>query len=207
MSNAVTGPADLRDQQWLDEQVADLGRGIEAAQAIWANWWDGRQVGRLHPGLSPGDYIASFGMRLSLPEALAAMPDAPSRQIAAVAGVDRRTVDRNRGNGANAPLVVRDSRTGNPRVVRAEVLDVPVIDFGGEPAPASTDYEPLMAALKAVEAFTDADFRNMFDGMTPFQQGRAKASAHRAERVLKAMCRRFDAEVVELVVGHNPNED
>lgn len=123
--SAVTGPADLRDQRWLDEQVADLGRGIEAAQAIWENWWDGRQVGRLHPGQSAGEYIASLGMRLSLPEALAAMPDASTRQVAAVAGVSPQTVMRARvPNGT--PVTGADGKT-YPRVVReviAEIIEV-----------------------------------------------------------------------------------
>lgn len=94
----ATGPKDLRDKQWLDEQVADLGRGIDAAKAIWSNWWDGRQVGRLHPGMTPGQYIASLGMRLTLPEALAAMPDASTRQVAAVAGVSHMTVAREKAS-------------------------------------------------------------------------------------------------------------
>jgi len=101
-STVITGPADVRDQKWLDEQVALLSNGIEAAQSIWANWFEGRRVGRLHPGQSAGEYIASRGYRLTLAEAMAALPDGSTRQVAAVAGVDHSTVVRARG-GASAP--------------------------------------------------------------------------------------------------------
>jgi hypothetical protein len=93
-SAVVTGPADLRDQAWLDEQVDALGKGVDAAHAIWANWFGGRNVARLHPGMSPGEYIASRGHRLTLPEAMAALPDGSTREIAKVAGVSKDTVNR-----------------------------------------------------------------------------------------------------------------
>jgi len=124
-----TGPADMRDAEWLAEQVADLGRGIEAARLIWSNWFDGRQVGRLHPGHTPGDYIASLGMRLTLPEALAAMPDASTRQVAAVAGVDNATVHRARVADATpdpAPIRGADGKSYPRTVVRevtAQIID------------------------------------------------------------------------------------
>ena len=125
-----TGPADLRDQEWLDGQVADLGRGIEAARAIWSNWFEGRHVGRLHPGMDAGQYIASLGMRLTLPEALAAMPDASTRQVAAVAGVSHMTVAREREAApvtdvTPAPIRGADGKS-YPRVVRevkAEIIE------------------------------------------------------------------------------------
>ena len=56
----LMGRGDLDDQRWLDQQVATLGDGIEAARAIWLNWSDLRNVGRLHPGRSAGQYIASL---------------------------------------------------------------------------------------------------------------------------------------------------
>lgn len=101
---AITGPADLRDQQWLSEQVATLGDGYEAARAIWSNWSDLRNVSRFHPGQSAGDFIAAQfgGVRLDLPRLIAALPDMSNRQLAAVAGVDQSTVYRARERVANA---------------------------------------------------------------------------------------------------------
>jgi hypothetical protein len=67
---------------------------MEAAREIWINWSDLRNVGRLHPGMSPGEYISSLGLRLTLPEAMAALPDGSTREIAKVAGVSHMTVQR-----------------------------------------------------------------------------------------------------------------
>ena len=88
----LMGRGDLDDQRWLDQQVATLGDGIEAARAIWLNWSDLRNVGRLHPGRSAGQYIASLGLRLTVAEAMAALPDGSLREVAAVAGVSHETV-------------------------------------------------------------------------------------------------------------------
>ena len=93
----MTGPRDMDDERWLASQVATLGQGIEAAREIWLNWSDLRNVGRLHPGMSPGEYIASLGLRLTLDEAMEALPDGSNRQIAAVAGVSEATARRKRG--------------------------------------------------------------------------------------------------------------
>jgi hypothetical protein len=151
----ATGPADLRDQRWLDEQVADLGRGIEAARAIWSNWFDGRQVGRLHPGMAPGDYIASLGMRLTLPEAMAAMPDASTRQVAAVAGVDNATVHRARVASATpdqTPIRGADGKS-YPRVVREVIAEVieeeePIVDLDSVPDAARESWAMWTADLR-----------------------------------------------------------
>ena len=90
----MTGPRDMDDERWLASQVATLGQGIEAAREIWLNWSDLRNVGRLHPGMSPGEYIASLGLRLTLAEAMEALPDGSTREIARVAGVSKDTVHR-----------------------------------------------------------------------------------------------------------------
>jgi hypothetical protein len=104
-TTAMTGKADLDDQRWLAAEVATLGDGIEAARAIWANWSDLRNVGRLHPGESAGDFIASQlgGLRLDLPRLIAALPEMSNRQVAAVAGVNEITVRRQRGATNVAP--------------------------------------------------------------------------------------------------------
>lgn len=59
-------------------------------------------VGRLHPGMSAGEYIASLGFRLTVAEAMAALPEGSNPQIAAVAGVDQSTVYRTRQRFADA---------------------------------------------------------------------------------------------------------
>ena len=132
----LQGRGDLDDQRWLDQQVATLGDGIEAARAIWLNWSDLRKVGRLHPGQSAGDFIAEQlgGVRLDLPRLIAALPAMSNRQIAAVAGVGKDTVRRERG-GAFAPpepdaeparVIGADGKSYPGRVVRevtAEVIE------------------------------------------------------------------------------------
>lgn len=91
--------ADVRDQHWLDQQVAVLGDGIEAAKEIWLNWSDLRCVGRLHPGMTAGDFLASVlgGLRLDVGELVKALPDMSTREIAKVAGVSKSTVANERG--------------------------------------------------------------------------------------------------------------
>lgn len=126
MSAGLTGPVDLRDQQWLDEQVAILGHGIEAARAIWSNWCDGRHVGRLYPDQSPGEYIASRGYRLTLAEAMAALPDGSTREVAAVAGVSHDTVGRaRRSGGRNLPGDEILEADEPPRVIGADGKSYP----------------------------------------------------------------------------------
>lgn len=191
---SITGPADLRDSKWLDEQVADLGRGIEAARAIWSNWFDLRQVGRLHPGMTPGDYIASLGMRLTLPEALAAMPDASPAQVAAVSGVHRTTVVRERDRqGVQMHTVTGADGKSYPRVVRE--VRAEVIEDAPEPPDASA-FVDLMAALRGVGA-ADADAVLMF--VTEPQHRRLRSAARAAARVIQ----RIDVEM--LFVGETSN--
>lgn len=118
------GSPDRVDQAWLDEQVARLGGGLEAARSIWENWFEGRNVGRLHPGKTAGDYIAGLGLRLTLPEAMAALPDASTREVAKVAGVHSSTVVRARAGDADAsPVRGADGKEYARRVVTATVID------------------------------------------------------------------------------------
>jgi hypothetical protein len=127
----ITGPADLRDQKWLDEQVAVLGDGIDSARSIFENWFDGRKVGRLHPKFAgPGPYIESLGLRLTLVEAMAALPNASTRQVAAVAGVNNSTVSRARAVANATPdepspkVIGADGKSYPGRVVKTiEVIE------------------------------------------------------------------------------------
>lgn len=92
---AVTGPSDLRDQRWLDERIAAIEDGIEAVLDIARNWSDGRNLARLHGG-SAQDYILGhvkhpLGRGVVVP--LLTESNLSNRQIAAVAGVSRNTVN------------------------------------------------------------------------------------------------------------------
>jgi hypothetical protein len=121
---------DLDDQRWLDQQIATLGDGIEAARDIWLNWTDNRNVSRLAGGLSYGDFIASrLGYALPLAEVMRIMPGASTREIAKVAGVSDFTV---RGARNLAPddqptrVTGADGKSYPGRVVRevkAEVIE------------------------------------------------------------------------------------
>ena len=135
-----TSPADLRDQHWLDEQIATLGDGIEAARDIWLNWSDIRCVGRFYPGMTAGDFIASKvgGLRLDVGELVKALPDMSGRELAKVAGVSEATVRRERGASNDAPtepparVVGADGKSYPGRVVRevvAEVIEQEPINF------------------------------------------------------------------------------
>ena len=89
-----TSRGDVEDLHWLDAKVATLGDGIEAAKEIWLNWSDLRCVGRLHPGMTAGDFLASVlgGLRLDVGELVKALPEMSTREIAKVAGVSNYTV-------------------------------------------------------------------------------------------------------------------
>lgn len=112
MSLAVqpTGPADMRDQRWLDERIATARNGIEAVIDIALNWTEGRQVGRLHPGTAPAEYVREHVGLLSGDAIVPLLTETnwSNRQIAAVTGVDEGTV-RNRLR--NIPQSARPERT------------------------------------------------------------------------------------------------
>lgn len=127
---------DRLDQTWLDGRIAMLGDGIEAAHDIWINWFEGRHVGRLHPGQTPGQYIASRGGRLTLFEAMAALPDGSTREVAAVAGVSNSTVQvarvRNRTPDAS-PAEVRGADGKTYPAQRAPVEEDAPVEVSPDP--------------------------------------------------------------------------
>lgn len=93
----VLGPADVRDQRWLDERIAHIEDGIEAVLDIARNWSEGMNLSRLHPGVSAQDYIlgrvkSPLGRGVVVP--LLAESNLSNRQIAAIAGVSDMTVGR-----------------------------------------------------------------------------------------------------------------
>jgi hypothetical protein len=111
----LTSPADIRDQRWLEERIADIESGVEAILEIAANWLDGRNVARLHPSVSAAEYVKSKVGPLRLGKAdvtvLLAETNWSNRQIATVAGVGKDT-----GMGAASGHDV----VGVARVVHAE---------------------------------------------------------------------------------------
>lgn len=141
--------ADEQDQQWLDERVTALVTHIEDAKVvaadIQANWFpgEGREVGRLHPGMTPGKYIDSLGHSLSLTEALAVMPEASSREVAKVAKVHHSTVAEARKKSVGNPTdMVRRSDTGT----RVPARRVPRVAAPGTITPKQT--REVIAKLK-----------------------------------------------------------
>lgn len=168
---AATGPADLRDQRWLDERVEAARNGIESVIDIALNWTEGRQVGRLHPGVAPADYVRE---RVGLVGREAIVPlltesNWSNRQIAAVTGVPEQTVRRElRRNGA----VERPTRTlgadGKERPAFRPRLDpIPYITATppAEPLAAEEPIETpdpevwtaLAGVMDAIEALSDSD--------------------------------------------------
>lgn len=147
----VRTPADSRDQAWLDAHVERLADGIEAATAIWANWHQGRNVGRLYPGMTAGDYIESLGHRLTLGEALQVMPNASSREVAKAAGVSFKTVTRARAVSDDTPAAVTgaDGKQYPARVVAPIAEETPPID--------DALWDALMAAIDALSGLADKD--------------------------------------------------
>jgi hypothetical protein len=149
--NAIVSKADLDDQQWLDQQVATLGDGIEAARAIWANWSDGRNVGRLCDGLTYGAFIhrelPSLGPD-DVPRLVAAVPEMSNPEIARIVGVDQSTVYRARKalQDANpdaepARVIGADGKSYPGRVIRevtAEVIEPDPDLPRGRPVPKRT---------------------------------------------------------------------
>lgn len=108
----ATGPADVRDQRWLDERIAAIEDGVEAVIDIARNWSDGRNLSRLHPGVAAAAYVTERVGVLgkSIVPVLLAESNWSNRQIAAVAGVDEGTV-RNVKRTAESSAVAQPVRT------------------------------------------------------------------------------------------------
>lgn len=200
---AALGPADLRDQRWLDERVADLRSGIDAAREIWANWYEGRQVGRLHPGMTPGQYIASLGMRLSLPESIVAAPDASVPTLAAMAGVSERTVQRARQQGvtSDTPSIRGADGKSYPRVVREVRAQVIETQPEAEPPPrqeprprASAGWAELQGVMKAVRELGRVDPGIAASVVPPRRRGTVARDLRSLGRVLGAIASRLEEE-------------
>ena len=142
------------DQRWLDHQVSVLGEGVEAARAIWLNWSDLRNVGRLHPGMTAGDFIAAQlgGVRLDLPRLIADLPSMSTREIAKVAGVGRMIVSRER---EAVPFGTPDAEP--VRVIGADGKSYPgrVVREGRRPA--TFGPHPLEFAARSCPGYFDGN--------------------------------------------------
>lgn len=163
MSLAVaTGPADLRDQRWLDERIAAITDGIEAVLDIARDWTEGRNLSRLHPGVSAQEYVLAHvkhPLGRGVVEPLLAESNWSNRQIAAVAGVSPQTVGRIADTTVPSGTVDRPAETLGadgklrPRVVRAEVIDTPPEE---EPID-DRHWRSLASVLDAIEALAVVD--------------------------------------------------
>lgn len=127
----ATGPADIRDQRWLDERIAAIDDGVQAVLDIAYNWTDGRHLARLHPGVSAAEYVTSRVGTLgrSVVPVLLAESDWSNRQIAEVAGISHQTVGR-MATGPDGPVergpetLGADGKLRRVRVVREVVAQV-----------------------------------------------------------------------------------
>jgi hypothetical protein len=126
----ITSAGDLRDQHWLDAQIEAIETGVEAVVSIARNWTDGRNLSRLHPGVSAAEYVTARVGTLgkAVVPVLLAESNWSNRQIAAVAGVSRMTVNRMADEGSGGtdvprPVLGADGKTYPPRVVQAVVID------------------------------------------------------------------------------------
>lgn len=150
--SAIVGRGDLEDQRWLDGRILAIEDGIEAVTDIARNWTDLRNLSRLHPGVSAQDYILArvghpLGRGVIVP--LLAESNWSNRQIAAVAGVGTRTVDRI----ATAPFgavprpaetLGADGKLRPARVVRTVA--------GGRDEEAQDKWQPSLALMSSESA-------------------------------------------------------
>jgi hypothetical protein len=161
----LTGPADLRDQRWLDERIVTATNGIEAVIDIALNWSEGRCVGRLHLGVAPADYVRE---RVGLLGRAAIIPlltesNWSNRQIAAVAGVSRSTVGREADELAQMGQLDRPTETLGadgklrPRKIRPVVIDLETPDERSRSASYVRALHDYIAAIVRVQPPTLGD--------------------------------------------------
>jgi hypothetical protein len=116
--------ADVVDQGWLDQQIRSIDDGIEAVVEIAQNWVAGRNLQRLHPGISGADYVRDHVGVLTrdVIGALLLKSNWSNRQIAKVAGVSEGTVRNVAGAQDYAPerdeVLGADGKTYSTDVVR-----------------------------------------------------------------------------------------
>jgi hypothetical protein len=91
----ITGDDD-EDEAWLEERIGEVKTGIQAVLEIAWNWYEGRLLSRLHPGVHAWKYIVDhvgpLGKSTVVP--LLVSSNWSDGQIAAVAGVSASTVHR-----------------------------------------------------------------------------------------------------------------
>lgn len=178
----ITGPDDLADQRWLKDRLDALRDGMEAARDIWLNWEDIRNVSRFAGGMAYGEFIHSvLGYSLSVEDAIAAMPGASTRQIAAVAGVTHQAIAKANKVATRLPpdqpttvLGADGKRYPARRTVMAEVIDTPA-QLDPEPvpvvvAPSVADpgvWPELRDWMRAAHAFTGTHTSDDFAASVP----------------------------------------
>lgn len=190
---AARGPADLRDQRWLDERIDAARDGIEAVIEIAENWTDGRTVSRLHPGVSAADYVREHVgiVARSAIVPLLERSNWSNRQIATVTGVSHPTVGRiAAATGSSVPVDRADETLGADGKLRAYPTPEPpavlavVVD---DPDAARADYRAVIVALRSV-ANLDPDLMGRVALTTGSDEYAAlNRLARRAERVAHAL--------------------
>lgn len=163
--SAPTCAADLDDQRWLDRQVEAIETGVDAVVNIARNWTDGRNLARLHPGVSAAEYVTSRVGTLgkAVVPVLLAESNWSNRQIAAVAGVTHPTVAKARREVESTyhveprPVLGADGKTYPPRVVAAVVID--------EPAPSDAAWDRLEGLMRAMRGIAALDARAVADAV------------------------------------------
>jgi hypothetical protein len=132
----ITNAGDARDQRWLDGRIEAIESGVEAVVEIARNWTEGRELARLHPGVSAAEYVtARVGvLGKAVVPVLLQESNWSNRQIAVVAGVSDETVNRT-ARATNVardrgPVIGADGKTYTPRVAKEEAPDEIDLDTG-----------------------------------------------------------------------------
>lgn len=165
-----TGPADLRDQRWLDERIAAINDGIDAVLDIAANWTAGRDLSRLHPGTAAQDYILArvpspLGPGVIKP--LLVESNWSNRQIAAVAGVSRNTVNE---LAQTVPVEDRPAKTlgadGKERPAFRPRLDPTPYEYGAAPIQPTPTEDPPIASEPDPEWLALSDLMDRIESLS-----------------------------------------
>lgn len=160
----VVGPADIRDQRWLDERIATARDGIEAVIDIALNWTAGRNVARLHPGVAPADYVREHVGLLGRDAIVPLLTETnwSNRQIAAVAGSSRNDV-----NELALSVPVRPDKTigadGKLRPAFRPRLDPMPYTYSEPRTPAAVVIDERPTPFRLVAQTFERDARRLLD--------------------------------------------
>lgn len=171
---AITGPADLRDQRWLDERIAAIEDGVEAVIDIARNWTDGRNLARLHPGVAAAAYVTDRVGTLgkAIVPVLLAESNWSNVQIAAVAGVSPetvRTTSQKLEVGRPAETLGADGRlrTATPARVPFRPVLAPDANYAPRTVTAVVIDTPRVTPFSLIAQTFERDIRRLLEGYEP----------------------------------------